>query len=269
MPNDPEKPPRDPVLSRTIKVPPRMTIIRHYDTANDMLCSAVHFEDLDTEQARVALDAGADVNATCRGQGGTPLISAAYGSNIALIRLLLERGADVNARGEYGRTALMEAARGGSARVVSALLKHGSDIEARDDGGMTALHNAAADDSPRAIRVLIKAGASVEARDNEGKTPVIHAVHWQRNLPARLLIGNGADVNAKSDNENSVLQWFWQPPPYCSMTQEQWRADVQQSNFRVTWLRYQLCRINESVWGNLAYECGVLYKMLKDAGARD
>lgn len=43
-------------------------------------------------------------------KGLTPLMAAAKGGNLEIVRFLLERGADVNARNEYGKTALRLAA---------------------------------------------------------------------------------------------------------------------------------------------------------------
>jgi ankyrin repeat protein len=62
------------------------------------------------EAARVLLDAGADIQARSRNDhyGDTPLHAAAHGNQKDVVRLLIERGADVDARNPAGRTPLDE-----------------------------------------------------------------------------------------------------------------------------------------------------------------
>ena len=80
------------------------------------------------EPAQRLLARGAAVNR----EGWTPLHYAASGPNPALVRLLLERGAAVDARSPNGSTALMMAARYGSEEAVAMLLERGADVAARN-----------------------------------------------------------------------------------------------------------------------------------------
>jgi uncharacterized protein len=66
------------------------------------------------------------------------LAAAAFKGNVAIVRLLLEYGADVNGRGHDGKTALMMAAMFNRTEIVDLLLAHGADINARDANGLTA-----------------------------------------------------------------------------------------------------------------------------------
>jgi hypothetical protein len=59
------------------------------------------------------------------------------------VRLLVERGADVNAKDKYGSTALYQADKGGHEAVVRLLVERGADVNAKDEWGSTALHHAA------------------------------------------------------------------------------------------------------------------------------
>jgi ankyrin repeat protein len=84
--------------------------------------------------ARILVDAGADVGAVARNEMQVqPLHAAAAAKEIEIIRMLLDHGADPNARQQAGYTALMECARGGRDDMVSLLLAHGADPTLRTD----------------------------------------------------------------------------------------------------------------------------------------
>jgi ankyrin repeat protein len=75
-------------------------------------------------------------------EGRTPLMMAAYEGQTVRVRLMLERGADPNARDRDGDTALMFAAFKGHAAIVHLLLMHGADVDATAHNGWTALRAA-------------------------------------------------------------------------------------------------------------------------------
>ncbi|HUW36862.1 MAG TPA: ankyrin repeat domain-containing protein [Rhodocyclaceae bacterium] len=84
--------------------------------------------------------AGAAINP----KGWTPLIYAAFGGYTTIARLLLEKGADVDAAAPNGVTALMAAARNGHLKTVQLLLDHGARLDLRNQDGATASDWAAA-----------------------------------------------------------------------------------------------------------------------------
>jgi ankyrin repeat protein len=91
--------------------------------------------------------------------GWTPLIYAATGGKMPVVRYLLEQGANVNAASPNGTTALMMAIREHRIDVADLLLSRGADVNRRNDAGMTALSYAEAGNETQFAQRLRKAGA--------------------------------------------------------------------------------------------------------------
>ncbi|MFZ5562889.1 MAG: ankyrin repeat domain-containing protein, partial [Thermodesulfobacteriota bacterium] len=101
---------------------------------------------------------------TPAGWGGPPLHHAAYHCQDKAARLLIEKGAKVNARGGKELTALHRAAFRNCVDVVRLLLESGADINARDTlFGYTPLEWAALAGASGAARMLVENGADPEA----------------------------------------------------------------------------------------------------------
>ena len=96
--------------------------------------------------ARLLLDKGADVNISAD-IGDSPLAIALHGNNLELVKILLAKGADPNraSKSSYtpGTTPLMMAARAGNMEIVKLLLAHNADVSQRDAHGESAVDYAA------------------------------------------------------------------------------------------------------------------------------
>jgi ankyrin repeat protein len=127
-------------------------------------------------------------------------------------RLLLEKGASVEARDEGGGTALIAAAGHGEADVVRLLLDKGADIEAKDNEGITALIAAACDcpiidmpDTDDSVRLLLENGANIEAKDKRGYTALMAAAAWGRASILQILLDKGIQIEARDNHGNTAL----------------------------------------------------------------
>lgn len=118
---------------------------------------------------KLLLARGADVEALDTGSGGTWL--AAYGYfDPRVENILLESHANANARDAKGATALMHASTYGYEQSVKLLIDHKAEVNLVDRAGRTALMYAAAGQYVDAIPLLLSAGANPTIRDNQGKT---------------------------------------------------------------------------------------------------
>jgi ankyrin repeat protein len=122
----------------------------------------------DIRKVRLLLDKGAEVNVTTK-QDGTPLLAAAsYDGGEEIVRLLLSKDADVKAVGRFQLTALNLAASANDTGLVRLILANGLDPNARTLSGQTPLMTAAAQDNLPMVKLLLAKGADVNAATTSG-----------------------------------------------------------------------------------------------------
>jgi len=129
----------------------------------------------------ILLDAGADINAA-DSTGRTILLDAVQSGSEDTVRMLLDRGASPLTQEMYGRTALHEAAAQGNLEMVTMLMQKGSNPLARDTMGDTPL-SLAFDKGGAVIETLL--GSSSNLIDSDGNTPLHIAV--AHNAPLTML----------------------------------------------------------------------------------
>ncbi|MEM0459829.1 MAG: ankyrin repeat domain-containing protein [Thermofilaceae archaeon] len=148
---------------------------------------------------------GADVNAKDL-SGWTPLHYAAKEGHLEIVQFLVEKGASVNAEDISGWTPLHEAAYCGHLEIARFLAMRGANVNARENiDKATPLHYAAREGHLEVARLLIEKGANVNAIDKKGRTPLHYAVKMGHLEVARLLIEKGANVNARNNNSETPL----------------------------------------------------------------
>lgn len=171
------------------------------------------------EIATALLDAGANVNR--RGKYHTPLGAAAQSDNVAAVELLIARGAKVNMKldtADYDTSiALHHAARYSSnSDVVRILLEKGSDPNAKGLLGARPLHDAIKAsigmltrdgvDKKETVRLLLKFKAAVDGRNGAGETPLMELADSSKDIAlVKMLIDAKANVNARDRYKETAL----------------------------------------------------------------
>jgi hypothetical protein len=157
----------------------------------------------DPSAVKALLDKGANVNTREDNFGSRwPVLAvAADRGSVETMRLLLNRGAKVNARVlNGGDTALTQAAFHGHSTCVQLLLQYGADIDARNGAGASALMNAAQQGHAETVAILLKAGADAKPKGLLGRTALrlakgaqfLTSRHQERAEVVRLLQAAGA-----------------------------------------------------------------------------
>ncbi len=165
--------------------------------------------------------------------GDRPLHHAIQGRNIGAAQVLLDNGADVDARGFDEWTPLHWAAKVGSKPLCQLLLEHGANLNAlngvlrtpsqtatglavsflRDwkpplPKGAQAFFQAALEGKVQEARLLLaKEPGLLNLRDEDGDTALLHATKAGHAEIVGFLIQQGADINALDSDRQTALSW--------------------------------------------------------------
>ena len=131
-----------------------------------------------------------------------PIHDAAKTGDLAGVQAELDKGVDVDeddsSWGSWGETPLQLAARYSHNEIVELLIDNGADVNAKDVNGNTPLHLAALFGRKEVIELLIANGAAVNVKGgNLGGMPLHHAAFEGHKEIVELLLAKSADVNAK------------------------------------------------------------------------
>ena len=107
------------------------------------------------------LDQGADINAKDEYGDGTPLVRAAIAGNESVVKYLLAHGADPNPKTSFGKTTLYYAAFNHHTNIVKLLLAHGASAREKN----AALHIAVKEDRADIVKLLLTHGARPNSQD--------------------------------------------------------------------------------------------------------
>ncbi|KAH7303197.1 ankyrin repeat-containing domain protein [Stachybotrys elegans] len=160
------------------------------------------------DSARFLLDHGAatETDNDNYNYGHTPLHEAAGLGNLEMVRLLLVYGADIHALSIRGRHPLFYAVEGRHSHVVKLLLERNADPDARSSGEPpTALHLTAENGDIETMRALLEGGAQVDPRDFDGATPLFQTVTSGNIEGTKILLQHGASVRIWRSDRQSVF----------------------------------------------------------------
>ena len=154
---------------------------------------------------RLLVENGADIEARSP-NNATPLICAAEGNNEGVVQFLLASGAYVGAGDDFGWKSLHRVTVNcGGEAVAQMLLTHGADLNARCVYRKAPLHHAIEKGNDSMVSFLLAAGADIEARDIAERTPLHTAIESRLENMVHILLEAGADAEAKDKGERDAL----------------------------------------------------------------
>ncbi len=139
--------------------------------------------------------------------GNTALHEAAANGDMSLVRLLLDYGANPNARSSSGITPLHLAVQFRRHGVIAYLLAHGANVNAALSNGQTPLHWAALRDDSESAVILLASGANANALSQHNRTPLHWAALKGHSTIVRLLLAADADSAMSDDLGRTPLDW--------------------------------------------------------------
>ena len=156
------------------------------------------------EIVKLLLDKGANPEAR-NNQNDTPLIFASFNDNTESVKLLLEKGADPNAQNSNGNTPLIFASSNDNTESVKLLLEKGANPEARNNQNDTPLIFASFNDNTESIKLLLEKGADPNTQNSNGNTALIIASLNNYTKLVKLLLEKGANLEVQNNNGDASL----------------------------------------------------------------
>jgi ankyrin repeat protein len=138
------------------------------------------------ETAKLLLNNGANLNNVTK--LGTPLLSAVQQNFIEMVKLLVERGADVNLQNENGTTPLIKACFNEFFEIAKYLVENNADINRSDKEGFTPLMFAAGKGNEKLSEYLIDRSADINSENRDGITALFLAASGSYEESTKLLL---------------------------------------------------------------------------------
>ena len=147
-----------------------------------------------------------DVNDAANINGMTALHFAAQKGDIAVVKYLVEHGADIKAQDiVFSRTAIHFAAENGNLETIQYLTEQGADLLDRDGYGATALHYAAKNNKLNVIKYLVDKKVDYRATDVRGWTAMHYAAYGGSIDVVKYLLAKGLNINELNETGRTPL----------------------------------------------------------------
>ncbi|KAI9856111.1 MAG: hypothetical protein M1813_009229 [Trichoglossum hirsutum] len=156
------------------------------------------------EPSKLLLEKGADVNAQ-GGDYGNALQAASAKGHDQIVQQLLEKGADINAQGGYYGNALQAASFEGHDQIVQQLLEKGVDINAQGGRYGNALQAASFEGHDQIVQQLLEKGVDINAQGGRYGNALQAASVKGHDQIVQQLLEKGADVNAQGGVYGNAL----------------------------------------------------------------
>ncbi len=147
-----------------------------------------------SEIAEYLISKGANINEIFLPDyyGNTPISFAIKNGNLNLIKLLYEKGANIQFRTKLGENYLHFAAAQNKVDIAEYLIDCGIDINSTKNGGLTPLHIAVITGSKDVVELLLNKRAGLDIKSNDHGTPLHFAIASRNDKIADMLRKNGA-----------------------------------------------------------------------------
>ncbi|XP_020283086.1 ankyrin-1-like [Pseudomyrmex gracilis] len=150
-----------------------------------LLCDAI--ENRHTEIIKLLLTNGCKVNSDIDKSYNTPLHFAVINGDIEIVKMLLDRRANVYATTRYGTTSLHYALEHKKVEIVELLLNHGANVNARDNAGITPLYLAVHHGYVDNVKMLLDRGANINTISDNTHTYSLFDEHFYCTQIAHIL----------------------------------------------------------------------------------
>lgn len=152
----------------------------------------------------ILIDGGADVDARNK-EGVTPLAIAVQKNDLETVKLLTASGADIHTQDTNGNSPLSIALAGSSEMLEAVVNEKNAGLT--DSNGNTPLHLALICDAPLAkIQYIISLMKDVNTRNKDGNSALFLSILKNRQKVGELLLAKNADIFSTNTNNNSPLR---------------------------------------------------------------
>ncbi|KAI9358234.1 ankyrin repeat-containing domain protein [Zopfochytrium polystomum] len=168
-----------------------------------------------------------------------PLQMACVGGNIDIVRLLVERGADVHRRNYMGKSTLHMACENGNADIVEFLATNGADVNATMDNGQSPVLQACSRGFADVARVLLRFGAEVASSDFND---LLRTTAWSGSVETAQLViqycmpleGTSSDDETDNgDDDNAITAALFLAANFGLLDMTRWLYNYAGANERI------------------------------------